>query len=83
MVPRNELAAVGLALASTEAASLTGNALGPALDVKVSELTTVVLAAPPRGQTRALHVQSFLISPTRPGRALRALHELGVAATGD
>jgi hypothetical protein len=83
MMAKGTVASAGLALVGTEAANFTGNALGPVVEVRLSELTTFVLAAPPRGQTKALHVQSFLISPTRPGRALRALHELGVAATGD
>ena len=66
------------ALVGTEAANLTGNALGPVVEIRLRELATFVLAAPPRGQTKALHVQSFLISPTRPGRALRELHLLGI-----
>lgn len=78
MVARANLAAVGLALVGTGAANLTGNAPGPVVEVRVRDLETVVLAAPPRGQTKALHVQAFLVSPTRPGRALRVLHEAGI-----
>lgn len=59
-----------LALEGTEAANLTGTALGPAVEVRLRNMATVVLAAPPRGTSRALHVQSVLVSPTRPGRAL-------------
>lgn len=78
MVARANLEAAGLALVGTGAANLTGNAPGPVVEVRVRDLETVVLAAPPRGQTKALHVQSFLVSPTRPGRALRALHGSGI-----
>ncbi|MEY4372937.1 MAG: hypothetical protein RL219_1706 [Actinomycetota bacterium] len=62
-----------LALEGTEAANLTGTALGPVVEVRLRNMATVVLAAPPRGTTRALHVQSVLVSPTRPGRALAAI----------
>jgi hypothetical protein len=78
MIASTKVASAGLALVGTGAANLTGNAPGPVVEVRLRELETVVLAAPPRGQTKALHVQSFLVSPTRPGRALRALHDAGV-----
>jgi hypothetical protein len=78
MIAGTKVAAAGLAVVGTGAANLTGNAPGPTLEVRLRELETVVLAAPPRGQTKALHVRSFLVSPTRPGRALRALQEAGV-----
>jgi len=80
MVAKNDAVSVGLALAGTEAANLTGNALGPAVELHLREHTTVVLAAPPRGLTSAIHAKSVLVSPTRPGRALREMHELGVPA---
>lgn len=80
MMAKATVASAGLALVGTEAANFTGNALGPVVEIRLRELTTFVLAAPPRGQTKALHVQSFLISPTRPGRALQALHDLGIPA---
>lgn len=78
MVARNDAVSVGLALTGTEAANLTGNALGHALELRMREHTTVVLAAPPRGLTSAIHARSVLLSPTRPGRALREMHQLGV-----
>lgn len=78
MFQKGELASASLALQGTEAANLTGTALGPVVEVRLRAMSTVVLAAPPRGQTRALHVQSVLLSPTRPGRALAHLDELGV-----
>lgn len=74
MVPRPNVRLARLALAGTEAADLTGPAAGHALEVTVGEMVLAVLAATadqPKG--RALHVQSFLVSPSRPGRALRAL----------
>jgi hypothetical protein len=80
MISKAAVAGVGLALVGTQAANLTGNALGPVVEIRLRELTTIVLAAPPRGETKALHVQSFLISPTRPGRAIRELHEAGIPA---
>ena len=78
MFQKPDLSGASLALADSGAANLTGTALGPALEIRLRTMATVVLAAPPRGQTRALHVQSVLVSPTRPGRALSHLDELGV-----
>ena len=74
MMQRNNVAVVRLAPADTEAADLTGPASGHALEVVVHDMELVVLAptiAEPKG--RALHVQSLLVAPSRPGRALRAL----------
>lgn len=63
-----------LAEVGTEAADLTGGALGPALELTLAEPATVVLAATPSHPGgRALHVRSLLVSPTRPGRALVTL----------
>ena len=62
---------IGLALADTEAADLTGPAGGNAIEVTLSEMPTVVLApsrSKPAGS--ALHVRAVLVAPTRPGRAL-------------
>lgn len=77
MFARTDVVEAGLALVGTEAADLTGTALGPRVELRLREMTTVVLAAPPRGQTTALHVLSVLVCPTRPGRALEAI---GVSA---
>jgi hypothetical protein len=74
MVSRRDVAAVQLALAGTEAADLTGPAAGHAIEVALKAMTTATLAptrAAPRG--RALHLQSFLVAPTRPGAFLSAL----------
>ena len=67
------MASVGLALADTQAADLTGPAAGHAVEIALRDPSTVVLAhtrAKPNGT--ALHVRSVLVAPTRPGRLLRA-----------
>lgn len=73
MFARNAIASVGLALEGTQAADLTGPSSGHAIEVTLREMTTVVLA-PTRQKSNgtALHVRSFLVAPTRPGRALSA-----------
>lgn len=74
MVTRRDVANVQLALAGTEAADLTGPATGHAIEVALSAMATATLAptrSSPRG--RELHMQSFLVAPTRPGSFLRAL----------
>lgn len=73
MVPRAKVRSVVLAPADTEAADLTGGALGPAVEIALADTETVVLA-PDRQHPggRALHVLSVLVSPSRPGRALEA-----------
>jgi hypothetical protein len=73
MFPASILRRARLALADTQAADFTGPAGGHAVEVTVSESTTVVLAgtrAKPNGT--ALHVLAFLVAPTRPGRLLHA-----------
>lgn len=74
MFSRAEVRSCSLALADTEAADLTGGALGPAIELALAKLATVVLAPTPKHPGgRALHVRSMLVSPTRPGHALAAL----------
>lgn len=73
MVPRADIVGIDLALAGTEAADFTGPAAGHAVEIAVRSMVTALLAptrANPRGT--ALHVQSFLVAPTRPGAVLRA-----------
>lgn len=73
MVARRDVAHIELALADTEAADFTGPAGGHAVEVGLHSLVDAILAptkAAPRGT--ALHVQSFLVAPTRPGAVLRA-----------
>jgi len=74
MVSRSNLAGVDLALEGTEAADFTGPAGGHAIEISVQSMITVLLAPTkdsPRG--KALHVQSFMIAPSRPGAVLRQL----------
>ncbi|MEI8237915.1 MAG: hypothetical protein WCI22_00710 [Actinomycetota bacterium] len=74
MVQRTNLASVHLAPANTEAADLTGPAGGVPVEVVVRDMITALFPASsehPRG--RAIHVQSFLVSPVRPGRALHGM----------
>jgi hypothetical protein len=73
MVARANLVGVELALDGTEAADFTGPAAGHAIEISVQSMITVLLAPTkhaPRGT--ALHVQSFIIAPSRPGAVLRA-----------
>lgn len=77
MMRRADVDTVGLALAGTEAADLTGPAAGNAVEVALREMATALLAptkAAPRGT--AIHVRSFIVAPTRPGAALRAIAEV-------
>lgn len=82
MVQRTNVQLARLALAGTEAADLTGPAGGHALDIAVKEMVLAVFPSSrrePKG--RAIHLQSFLVAPARPGRALAAIaeHRLPVA----
>jgi hypothetical protein len=71
MFRKSDVAGVSLALDKTEAADLTGKALGNAVEIVLKDFDTVVLAGTPKkpGGT-ALHVLSVLVSPSRPGRML-------------
>jgi hypothetical protein len=74
MVHRPNVASARLAVAGTEAADLSGPAAGHAVEVAVREPVLALLpasAAHPTG--RAIHMRAFLVAPTRPGRALRAM----------
>jgi len=76
MVQRGNVAVAHLAPADTQAADLTGPAAGHALEIVLHDTELVVLAGSvkePKG--KALHVQSILVAPSRPGRALGALAE--------
>lgn len=78
MVQRTNVAEVRLALADTQAADLTGPAAGHAVEVTVREMVLAVLPTTrehPKG--KALHVAAFLVAPSRPGRALRAVADAG------
>jgi hypothetical protein len=74
MVQRTNLATAHLAPADSEAADLSGPAGGVPVEVVVRDMITALFPASkdhPRG--RAIHVQSFLVCPVRPGRALQAM----------
>lgn len=74
MIQRGNVAGARLALADTEAADLTGPAAGHALEITVREMVLAVFApTPDQPKGRAIHVQSFLVAPSRPGRALTAM----------
>jgi hypothetical protein len=47
-----------------------------ALDIAVRDMVLVVFPSTETEPTgRAIHVQSFLVAPTRPGRALQAMSD--------
>lgn len=74
MVQRPAIRRIGLAPADTEAADLSGPAAGHLIEVGLRDMALAVFAADhanPRG--RAIHVQSYLVAPSRPGRALAAM----------
>ena len=74
MVHRANIAWARLAESDTAAADLTGPAAGHLVEIGVIEMVLAVMAgtrAQPKGA--ALHVQSLLVAPSRPGQALLAL----------
>ncbi len=79
MVRTDQLAGMRLAPADTEAADLTGPASGFAIEVQASETVTTVFAFTPQEPNgRAIHMTGFLISPSRPGEALRTAAARGI-----
>ncbi len=76
MVRRNEVAALHLAPAGTEALDLTGPAAGHAVEVVTREPTTAILAATPKlRRGRVIHFTACLVAPTRPGQLLGAARQ--------
>lgn len=74
LLMRPNVALARLAPATTEAADFTGPAAGHAVELTVREMVLALLAATPTDpKGKALHVQSLLVAPSRPGRALKAL----------
>jgi hypothetical protein len=74
-----QVASIGLAAADTQAADLTGPASGYALEVATTESVTAVFAfTPAEPNGKAIHLRSFLIAPSRPGRALRSAQARGL-----
>lgn len=75
----SQVAGLRLAPADTEAADLTGPASGYAIEVATTETITAVFAYTPTDPNgRAIHLRSFLVAPSRPGRALRAARARGL-----
>ena len=73
MLRRSEITRIRLAPVDTDATDLTGPTTGNAIEVGTAVAATALLAPTrqqPRG--RAIHLTAFLVSPTRPGRALLA-----------
>ena len=71
LVQRARLLRVGLALAGTGAADLTGPSGGHPVEIALRDTVKVVFAPTSRdGRTRAIHAGAFLVAPSRPGRAL-------------
>ena len=74
-----QVASIGLAPADTQAADLTGPASGYAIEVATTESVTAVFAfMPSEPNGRAIHLRSFLIAPSRPGRVLRSARARGL-----
>ncbi len=71
MLRTKQLDRLGLALAGTDAADLTGPAGGHAVEIGLRDHETVVFA-PSRNEPngRAIHARAMLVAPTRPGRFL-------------
>jgi hypothetical protein len=79
MLRAEQIGAIRLAPADTTAADLTGPASGYALEVTITESVTAVFAATPRERNgRAIHMNAFLVSPSRPGEALRVATDRGL-----
>jgi hypothetical protein len=77
-----QVASIRLAPADTQAADLTGPASGYAVEIATTESVTTVFAfTPSEPNGRAIHLRSFLIAPSRPGRALRSAHARGLPIT--
>lgn len=78
MFRSGEVRKVSLATADTRAADLTAGALGMAVEIELREMSTVVLAGVRRADgTKALHVRSILVAPSRPGRLLAEVARRG------
>jgi hypothetical protein len=77
-----QVASIRLAPADTQAADLTGPASGYAVEIATTESVTTVFAfTPSEPNGKAIHLRSFLIAPSRPGRALRSARARGLPIT--
>ena len=82
MLPTLRIERIQLAPAGTGAADLTGPASGYALEITTTESVNTVFAFTPREpQGRAIHMTAFLVSPSRPGEALRVAAARGLPAS--
>ena len=82
MLRTDQIGALRLASSDTEAADLTGPASGYAIEVLATESVTTVFAFTPSDPGgRAIHLTGFLVSPSRPGEALRAAAARGLNVT--
>ena len=74
MFMNNAVIEVGIDLAPSEAADLSGKCSGVGLLIALKDFDTVVLAATPKTPGgSAIHVKSMRVCPTRPGRAITEL----------
>ena len=74
MFMNNAVIEVGIDLAPSEAADLSGKCSGVGLLIELKDFDTVVLAATPKTPGgSAIHVKSMRVCPTRPGRAITEL----------
>lgn len=73
MFPRASVRAVGVARRDEDAADLSGRSRGPGLTVELLDFETVVLAPTPNQPGgSALHVKTWWVRPSRPGRVVSA-----------
>ncbi len=74
MIPRTQVRSIGIAspgAGATDAADLTGPTPGLAVEIRLGETTTAVLARRPgETQGRAVRLQALVVSPSRPGAVL-------------
>jgi hypothetical protein len=83
LFPRKVIEVMRLAAAETESLDLTKGALGPAVELVLSEKVPIVLATPGRGGGEPGASARLLFSPTRPGAVLaEAATRFGRARNG-
>ena len=83
MLPRRLVASVGATTTRGAALDLTGPTPGVAVEITLTEPTTVVLAARPRTpRGRGIHLSALLVAPSRPGAALRLVRTMAPTEAG-
>jgi hypothetical protein len=84
MLPRAQVRSIGLArlgAGATDAADLTGPTPGLAVEIRLGETTTAVLARRPgETQGRAIRLHALLVAPSRPGAVLAEARYRGYPA---